>query len=98
MARFWDVNVKSSACPKKPDLCQVKNWIFWFWGYICSFAFCKINGNQEKRVIAYGISHREKWGRKLICISDFAWDFYPALLLIYYLIITFAGYFCSAMI
>lgn len=40
--------------------------MFWFWGYICSIAFYKINGNKEKKVIAYSTFHWEKQGRKLI--------------------------------
>lgn len=76
MARFWDVT--GTPCALKNWSLHIENWmIFWFWGYICSFAFCKINGNKEKRVFAYSTYLREKWGRKLIWLSDFAWDFCP---------------------
>lgn len=77
MAGFQCVMGISSAYPKKLTSASLK-WIFHYWDYICSLAFCKMNRNKEKRVITYDTS---KWRQKInlsICGG-----FFPPLLRLY---------------
>lgn len=69
----------SSAYPKKLTSACL-NWIFHFWSYICSLAFCKINRNKEKRVIPYGTS---KGGEKVNLNHWLCGGFFSPLLQLY---------------